>query len=323
MSEPVGHVAELWRYPVKSMGGTQVTSVRLDTRGVHADRLWAVRDLTDRRTTSARRLPALLRCVAAYAEEPGPLAGPGHPVPVLVTLPDGEQLASGDPRLDARLSDLCGRDVALVPLPRADDTSAHRGGLTSAAAVRRELGLADGEPLPDASAMPVRTLAALARWSTPPGSFVDIAPVQLLTTRAVQALGEALAAGADADDAAGAGAEDGPGGLAVRRFRPSVLVELTGDGLPAYPEREWVGHHLHVGPEAALPVTMPTVRCVVPTREQPGLPRRQRLSRALVELDDRFLGVYADVARPGSVQVGNEVRLVHHEPGAARSALAR
>ncbi|MCW2818703.1 MAG: hypothetical protein JWR42_1490, partial [Marmoricola sp.] len=27
MSEPVGRVAELWRFPVKSMGGTQVASV--------------------------------------------------------------------------------------------------------------------------------------------------------------------------------------------------------------------------------------------------------------------------------------------------------
>ena len=56
----VGRVAELWRYPVKSMGGSRVESVQLDGRGIHGDRLWAVRDLEDERTTSARRVPALL-----------------------------------------------------------------------------------------------------------------------------------------------------------------------------------------------------------------------------------------------------------------------
>ena len=38
-------VSQLWRYPVKSMGGTAVDEVHIDRRGVHADRLWAVRDV--------------------------------------------------------------------------------------------------------------------------------------------------------------------------------------------------------------------------------------------------------------------------------------
>ena len=69
-------VHEPWRYPVKSMGGQRVPEVRVDRRGVHADRLWAVRDLENDITASARRVPALLGCCARYAEEPGPDAGP-------------------------------------------------------------------------------------------------------------------------------------------------------------------------------------------------------------------------------------------------------
>ncbi len=232
MSEVVGRVAELWRYPVKSMQGTRVDTVHLDARGVHGDRLWAVRDLADERTTSARRLPALLGCTARYAEEPGPDAGPGHATPVLVTLPDGEELTSGDPRLDSRLSELCDRVVALVPLPAPSDRAAHRGGLVSGDAIRRELGLADDEPLPDAAAMPVKALATVARWSTPPGMFTDLAPVHLLTSRAVAAVGEALvvgsggAGGSDGPDGAVPLDEDGSGGLSPRRFRPTVLVDL-------------------------------------------------------------------------------------------------
>lgn len=73
----VGRVAELWRYPVKSMGGSRVASVQLDGRGIHGDRLWAVRDLEEERTTSARRVPSLLGCTARYAHEPPAGAGPG------------------------------------------------------------------------------------------------------------------------------------------------------------------------------------------------------------------------------------------------------
>jgi hypothetical protein len=41
----VGTVAALWRYPVKSMGGEMVASSVVDRRALHADRMWAVRDL--------------------------------------------------------------------------------------------------------------------------------------------------------------------------------------------------------------------------------------------------------------------------------------
>ena len=67
----VGKVAQLWRFPVKAMGGQRVDEVRVDRRGVHADRLWAVRDLENEVTASARRVPALLGCSARYADDPG------------------------------------------------------------------------------------------------------------------------------------------------------------------------------------------------------------------------------------------------------------
>ncbi|MGZ8802937.1 MAG: MOSC N-terminal beta barrel domain-containing protein, partial [Mycobacterium sp.] len=63
---------QIWRFPVKSMGGSPVDEVLINRRGVHADRLWAVRDLEHDITASARRVPALLGCSARYAVEPGP-----------------------------------------------------------------------------------------------------------------------------------------------------------------------------------------------------------------------------------------------------------
>ena len=106
-------VVQLWRFPVKSMGGTPVDRLRIDRRGVHADRLWAVRDVERDITASARKVPALLGCSARYAAEPGPDAGPGNAPEVVITLPDGTELSSADPGVDAAL----GRAVARVRWP--------------------------------------------------------------------------------------------------------------------------------------------------------------------------------------------------------------
>ena len=63
-------VTEIWRYPVKSMGGERLDNVAVDERGVVADRMWAVRDPELGSITTARRRPALLRCGARYAADP-------------------------------------------------------------------------------------------------------------------------------------------------------------------------------------------------------------------------------------------------------------
>ena len=37
----VGHITELWRYPVKSMAGERINAGTLDTYGMIGDRYWA------------------------------------------------------------------------------------------------------------------------------------------------------------------------------------------------------------------------------------------------------------------------------------------
>ena len=74
----VGTVAEIWRYPVKSMGGERLAQSAIATRGLHADRMWAVRDVELDTFTTARRWPILLRCSARFAADPaGRSAEPG------------------------------------------------------------------------------------------------------------------------------------------------------------------------------------------------------------------------------------------------------
>ena len=95
----VATVVELWRYPVKSLLGEMLADVELEERGVIGDRLYALRDgmgkLGSGKTSRRfRRLDGLFELGARIAGEQ-----------TLVTLPDGRELAAGDPELDAFLSD--------------------------------------------------------------------------------------------------------------------------------------------------------------------------------------------------------------------------
>ena len=302
-------VSQLWRFPVKSMGGCQVDEVRVDRRGVHADRLWAARDLENDITASARRVPTLLGCSARYVTEPGPDAGPGNVPEVVITMPDGTEWSSSDPGIHARLSEVAGRDMRLTALPPAVDTSVHKLSLQQTKAtyspqeVRRDFGLSESEPLPDTSVFTTKQILTLARFATPPGTFVDLSPVHLLTTASLAAL--------STDDEA----------YDVRRFRPNVLIDVA-EPQTDFPEAGWVGGRVEIG-TAAMRITVSTIRCVVPTRSQPGVDLDRGLTRRLAERTDRFLGVYADVAEPGLLRVGDAVTVrLAAPPGLGRRAVS-
>lgn len=301
-------VAQLWRFPVKSMGGHQVDQVVIDARGMHADRLWAVRDVEKAVTASARRLPVLLGCAARYVTEPGDAAGPGNVPAFVITFPDGRELASDDPAVHDALSELVGREMRLTALPPQADTSQHRMSVHeslanfSPAQVRRDFGLTDAEQMPDTSIFSTRQIITLARYSTPPGTFVDLSPIHLLSTASLRDLSD----GTPYD---------------VRRFRPNVLLDVDAPNRE-FPESAWVGGELGIG-TARLRVTNPTIRCVVPTRPQPDVELNRAITRRLAERTDRFLGVYADVTRAGVLRVGDVVRVdPPSAPGPVRRATA-
>jgi uncharacterized protein YcbX len=292
----IGHVAELWRYPVKSLGGERLEDARLGERGVLGDRLWAVRDLGRDVTASARQLPVLLTATARYPGPVPPDAGPGNVPEIEISFPDGTVLSSNDDGVHAKLSQLAGRDVRLTALPPAEDTSLHklspaeRSETRSPAWLRAAFGVADDEKLPDLSMVRVTDMVNFTRYSTPPGMFVDLAPVHVMTKTSLATIGAEI------------GSE-----LDVRRFRPNVLLALDdpGDDLP---ESHWTGGRLAVG-EAVLDVMMPTVRCVVPSRAQPGLEVDRRITKAVAGRAQRCLGVYCGVDAGGTVGVGDQVGL--------------
>jgi uncharacterized protein YcbX len=290
----IGQVAQLWRYPVKSLGGERLEQAQFSARGVHGDRLWAVRDLEHDITASARRLPKLLTATARYSGPVSADAGPGSVPEVEITFPDGMVLSSSDPEVNAKVSELAGREVRLTALPPIEDTSLHRlkrehqTGALSTTSLRSDFGVAEGENLPDFSMIPMADLLTLGRYSTPPGTFVDLAPVHLMTTTSLATIGAEI------------GDE-----LDVRRFRPNVLVALdnTDEDLP---ETHWVGAQVTLG-DVVLGVAMQTVRCVVPSRAQPGLEVNRQITRAVAAKAQRCLGVYCGVDSGGSVRVGDDV----------------
>ncbi len=300
-------VRQLWRFPVKSMGGTPVDAVHIDRRGVHADRLWAVRDLDNDITASGRRIPALLKCTARYVEEPGHDAGPGNVPAVVIDFPDGSQGRSSDNDIDDRLSEVAGRPVRLTALPQESDTSVHRLRLRQSLAayapseVRQDFGLADTDKLPDTSIFSVKEVATLARFSTPPGTFVDLSPVHLLSTTSMTSL-----------SADGEGSTHAVSGRTCSSTSTSTASKPPPSSRrPAGPVPAWTSATRRCGSAE------PTIRCVVPTRPQPGIDLDRSITRLLAERTDRFLGVYADVARPGTVRVGDVVQVHLPEPPSA------
>ena len=111
----IGSVLGLWRYPVKSMGGEPVRSLRLDWRGVGGDRTHAVLfdAKTGRRPLTAREAAGLLAFRASYPFAPDAGLDPAHPPPAQVTTPEGEHLNWPDSRLRRRVEEHVGRPVVL------------------------------------------------------------------------------------------------------------------------------------------------------------------------------------------------------------------
>jgi uncharacterized protein YcbX len=91
-------VAELWRYPVKSLQGERLSSVDVGPEGLTGDRQWALFDVATGFGLTARRMPDLLFLT-------GRLRADGT---AEVVLPDGSVTAD-----DAVLSDWLGRPVEL------------------------------------------------------------------------------------------------------------------------------------------------------------------------------------------------------------------
>jgi len=248
-------VAACWRYPVKSLQGHQLDLLQVGPDGVVGDRRWAVIDDTDGRLASAKRHSALLEATMDGDH---------------IVLPDGGRVSLvDDDSTRSVLSDWLGGTF-------------HLAESTPSTSVEYQMTF---DPPDDG--------AELFTIPAPPGTFLDLAPVHLLTSGTLRACADARP---DLD-------------WDVRRFRPNLVVD-TGD-VELFGEQAWVGRRLRVG-EVELAVDSPTVRCAMPLRAQPGLERQAGLFDAMSELNEEYpnhLGVYCSVVSPGTVRVGDPVEV--------------
>lgn len=254
----LGTVKSCRRYPVKSLQGVVVDSLSVGSGAIEGDRRWALIDTATGRVLSAKRTAELLM---ARADDES------------ITLPDGTTVSLADPGASGAMSMWLGREVVLTS--------------TSDLAADQSLTYDMTFDPPDDSAeyydIPI-----------PVGTFLDLAPVHLLTTAT---LAGCIGLRPDLD-------------WDVRRFRPNLLLEVPGD---IFVEDDWSGRQLRIGDDLVLDIAGPTVRCAMPLRAQPDLERQPELFQAMGDLHTAFpnhLGAYANVASPGEVRVGDVVELL-------------
>lgn len=103
----------------------------------------------------------------------------------------------------------------------------------------------------------------------------------------------------------------GVGGVDGRRFR--MLIDLTGD--ISHEEDTWIGSRVELG-ETILRITAAIPRCAMTTHDPDTGERDFDTLRAIREYrgfsgeKDLMFGVYGDVERPGSIRLGDEIRVL-------------
>ena len=287
----LGTVTRLRRYPVKSMLGEDLEAGDVSLAGLAGDRRLAVVSRRTGKITSAK-YPRLWRdLLTRSAEVPargaasaGNQDAAGDEAAALITLPDGKTVSSTDPDIDEVLSGLLNEPVTLTATPPP--------GASLDRAVPEAV-LRDGIAAP----VPARLIEIGA--GAPPGTFVDFAPLHLLTSATLDRI-----AGLSPYRRAH-----------LERYRPNVVI---GTGAGGFTENDWLGRDLRVGDELVLRVIARTPRCAVPTLAHGDLPRDAEALRVLARHNrvspmpdsdpEPCAGVYAQVLRPGRISTGDPVR---------------
>ena len=292
--ETVGSVAELWRFPVKSMKGEQLREVTITERGVLGDRAYALIDTATGKVASAKSVklfPDLLACRAAFVEAP---RAKREVPPVRIDLPNGRSVTSDSRDVDGALSAYFRRDVTLARVAPDDFTidqyhpdveGADPGGNRDTV-VAQKLGSALFAVLGMESPVPV-------------GAFFDVFPLSVMTTSTLTRLNELRPQSR----------------FEPRRFRMNVILKTD---RPGFVENAWVGRELGLGDGARISVALLDPRCVMTTLAQEDLPRDVDVLRTLVHHNTMQVGdlgqfpcagVYATVAVQGTVRTGDHVTI--------------
>ena len=174
-------------------------------------RVWALLDKGTGQVASAKRAKLWRGLSSCTARTEGSGA-------VEIHLHDGTTRPAGDPALDGMLSSLTGRPVSLTQTPPPD-----------AEIVRSHPEAQITEGLDVDVAYDILKLGG----AVPAVTFLDYAPLHLITTATLDGL-----------------ADDQPSGTANRaRYRPNVVIRSP-DGTAWFPENAWLGGTVRIGDAA-------------------------------------------------------------------------
>ena len=266
----VGSVVSLWQYPVKSMMGEELNASEVTERGLLGDRAYALIESSDGKVATAKNPRKWPRLFDFRATFIEPARAAAKIPPVRIAFPDGTTVTSDQSDLNQILSKALNREVAL---------RAAQGGAVNAE-----------EYWPDMDGLDHRD--TVTDFTLPEGTFFDCAMVHLLTTATLDRLRELYPQGR----------------FEVRRFRPNIVVQLASDE-KGFTENAWVGHTLAIGTAVRLHITGPCGRCVMTTLAQGDLSRDPGILRTAAQHNQVNVGVYAAVARGGSIRRGDPARI--------------
>lgn len=285
--EVIGKVKEIWRYPVKSMGGEKLPRASVRALGIPGDRGWALRDEKAGEIRGAKKLYQLMLCSAKYLKEPSETEIPDAEI----QLPDGSRMNASGAETASRLSELVGRQVTIWPRQPATAHEHYRRAAPDnpdmTVELREIFGRLEDEPLPDLGQFPPEIL----RFTSPLGTYFDAFPFHVVTTASLQALSQ----------------KNPSAKFDVRRFRPNLLIETIGE-ISGLAEAKWSGRTIRIG-KARIKLEMPTVRCVMTTLPTNDLPKDPSVLRTIVHDANQNVGSYSTISQAGEISVGDEVSL--------------
>jgi len=107
----VGRIAEIWRYPVQSMGGERLTQTALNGDGVPGDREYGIVDPGIGEVVSGAQGKKKWRGIVALSARLLEAPATGKRPPVEIFTPEGETLRGDQQNIDERLSAILGQPV--------------------------------------------------------------------------------------------------------------------------------------------------------------------------------------------------------------------
>ncbi len=279
MSDVVGTIGAIMRFPVKSLLGESLEQCEIIAGGVDGDRAHALLDPSTGKIASAKQ-PNLWRDLLAFSART-------HAGAITVCDSAGNRIDLDDPDFEAKFSQWLGRKVRLIDV-RPAGIELNRA--------RPDEVMSEGV---DASVtQDVLAIAAAA----PAGGFFDFAPLHVMTSVSLDATRAAAPAAS----------------IAAERYRPNIVIETPSSKMFAENEwvgrRLRIGDHVGIEVIAPTPrCAVPMLAHGALPHSREAVAAVNALNKIEFPLlgPGTFpcLGAYATVIAPGPVKRGDQVVL--------------